>query len=892
MEFEKSKIQKLIFDVQYFEQESAGSMQNKIISDFNNYLVKILDKNLDKYTQQRIIKAAKVELDLGVLTKADLENNLSQIFEKKLESYLKSLKIKIENRNLPSGFEETSLDDYIYNFLYLYFKNGVIPWNLLELGEANRLEYWLSFLYNLNVELSQSLGVLFVEENARKRLITLIKQSKQQHLMLSKLFLPEVISDKANVERIILIVVESITKNYPSIALIIQTQFFIWLASKQQLSNTKELNELQLANNFYTFLEQSFPSVALQLLALIIENGKEKVASDFEEQFFHSLNEIYFGNIVDRYAIKYLRKEVIDISPLRESYFNDFLRINFQHQQELIIDVTQKIITQVIQIFPTEKKEKIEGVVRSLILDSLKTVSLPDDLGQWFKNLLDEISLVFGVGTHQTVKEYLIQEQDKLADKFKLDKTIDQIELPSLTITIEQDEFNIKLQQAVIYFELFQSYGARALESIFHEPIKVLTQLIIWLKEEHPGTYKKIIKSMQGEISPLWRRFIVDDTPKEFSQHFEYSKQITESVGEDLILEILVKGYLPSHETHRIGLGKIKSGISSFIEKNPEKIKNLIAAHSEKLDSAISYLRMLLSPESFKKVEKLFSVAEIDKGVELSDEIVELSKFQLLIPIALEHKLSNEQKNILINYIKKQVDTRNTEFAIYLISLKKDELQIISDLLPASYSNKINQLIKTFKQKYKPDRESEDQIEPELEKQEEFRKFAEGEVIYLRNAGIVLLNPYLTMLFNRLELTENKKFKDDNAKIKAMQLVQYIGTSDEKPEEHDLVLNKVLVGLDPYEPLGDLQILTTEEKEMCDGLIDAIIKNWSVLKNTTRNNLRASFFIRNGKLLFEENNWRLSVEQKSIDVLLDKLPWSYSMIKLPWMEYPLMVEWR
>ncbi|MEM9214098.1 MAG: contractile injection system tape measure protein [Cyanobacteria bacterium P01_F01_bin.150] len=40
-----------------------------------------------------------------------------------------------------------------------------------------------------------------------------------------------------------------------------------------------------------------------------------------------------------------------------------------------------------------------------------------------------------------------------------------------------------------------------------------------------------------------------------------------------------------------------------------------------------------------------------------------------------------------------------------------------------------------------------------------------------------------------------------------------------------------------------------------------------------------------------EQNWTLRVEQMAIDVLLTRLPWGVSMVKLPWMDGLLTVEW-
>jgi hypothetical protein len=37
--------------------------------------------------------------------------------------------------------------------------------------------------------------------------------------------------------------------------------------------------------------------------------------------------------------------------------------------------------------------------------------------------------------------------------------------------------------------------------------------------------------------------------------------------------------------------------------------------------------------------------------------------------------------------------------------------------------------------------------------------------------------------------------------------------------------------------------------------------------------------------------WKITIERKGQDLLLDRLPWSYSIIKLPWIKGMINVEW-
>lgn len=49
--------------------------------------------------------------------------------------------------------------------------------------------------------------------------------------------------------------------------------------------------------------------------------------------------------------------------------------------------------------------------------------------------------------------------------------------------------------------------------------------------------------------------------------------------------------------------------------------------------------------------------------------------------------------------------------------------------------------------------------------------------------------------------------------------------------------------------------------------------------------------MRNGLLNETANRWTLTVEKKAYDLLIQKSPFSFSIIKFPWMEKPLHIDW-
>lgn len=167
-----------------------------------------------------------------------------------------------------------------------------------------------------------------------------------------------------------------------------------------------------------------------------------------------------------------------------------------------------------------------------------------------------------------------------------------------------------------------------------------------------------------------------------------------------------------------------------------------------------------------------------------------------------------------------------------------------------------------------------------------------GNAIYVTNAGMIILGPYIPMLFDRLGLTEDAVFKDKISVHKAIHILQYAVTGVAEAEEQELILNKIICGMEIHEPVERTMLLVPEEKELVDGLLKAVIANWSILKNTSIEGLRESFLQRNGRIVIEEDRYVLTIEEHAFDMLLDQIPWSIGKLKMSWMKKLIEVIWR
>jgi hypothetical protein len=162
--------------------------------------------------------------------------------------------------------------------------------------------------------------------------------------------------------------------------------------------------------------------------------------------------------------------------------------------------------------------------------------------------------------------------------------------------------------------------------------------------------------------------------------------------------------------------------------------------------------------------------------------------------------------------------------------------------------------------------------------------------IYINNAGLVLFNPYITTFLSKLGMTEKGKFKDEESTFRSVHLLQLLVT-EATYEEHELVLNKILCNL-PVSSAVPMNIeLKASEKQLAKELIEVTMKRWKKGSSGSKESFRASFINRDGRLSMINEEWHLKVDKRGYDVILQTLPWSYGMIKLPWMLKPLIVEW-
>jgi hypothetical protein len=170
-----------------------------------------------------------------------------------------------------------------------------------------------------------------------------------------------------------------------------------------------------------------------------------------------------------------------------------------------------------------------------------------------------------------------------------------------------------------------------------------------------------------------------------------------------------------------------------------------------------------------------------------------------------------------------------------------------------------------------------------------------GDPIYVDNAGLVLVGPFLPHLFRSLDMLVAEdgrtRLRGGETVSRAVHLLQYLADGRCSAPEPLLVLNKILCGVSIETPVEAAIEPSMIERDLCGDLLGAVIARWAIVANSSVSALRETFFQREGRLVRKDEAWHLTVSRKTLDVLVDRVPWTVSLIYNDWMPHPLHVTW-
>ncbi len=401
------------------------------------------------------------------------------------------------------------------------------------------------------------------------------------------------------------------------------------------------------------------------------------------------------------------------------------------------------------------------------------------------------------------------------------------------------------------------------------------------IKTEIAGINKDILSKSEANILSEINLFI-DSKNSKNKRNIEWT---------DTINYFIAYGALPPNQGNQTP-EEIYQNLNRLAKSNPlfwkisfhnwskrkNKLNHLLAIYPEDKQKE---LLTLIHP----KLEKqLAFVLELEKDGELKLKTNKaVKKIEELVPHIMEiwsktfvsiTDVNDILIPILVNYLPLKSIKDNDLIAL----LKKKETSAIGD--KKEVLGAINRLIEENKalKKEKP---------IDLEKTE-----ISKEGIAITNAGLIMVWPFIATLFSKVGLTEKNKFIDDQSQQRAVLLTQYLTNFSTEFNEGDLILNKLLCGMQISDFVDITIVLSDYEKETATMLLGAVINNWEKLNKTSVNTLQETFLQRNGIIQKHERDAKLLVESKAYDLLLKTIPWNISMIQTTFMKNRLLVEWR
>lgn len=372
------------------------------------------------------------------------------------------------------------------------------------------------------------------------------------------------------------------------------------------------------------------------------------------------------------------------------------------------------------------------------------------------------------------------------------------------------------------------------------------------------------------------------------------------------LISALMLGSLRSDYQFRPALAKLI--VAVFIKKDLAKLlSDKIIQHntSETIESVSDKIVQLNKSDSFEfLLDRIIQLNNIDAFKLLSDKIELLNNNDTieLFSDKVFH-LSNSNAVLIRSALLK--DDKQADILKNSIEIIKDKLainKISKDEDIARYDN-VNKDEDTNKNTNK----DKGVLKSKSEQKSESDSIILDDSQIITNAGLVILYPFISTFLSRTGHIENREFISERAKEEAAVLLQLLvtgmpeaellnGETEEKWfEEHQLLLNKILVGLPLETPLPAITSFSTQALEEyaaeADKAVSHAINSWPLLSRTSVSAFREMFLKHEGRLGAGSGGWDLHIERDSFDVLIDKLPWPISIVKYPWSEKTLFVNW-
>ena len=907
-------IRKLIFDLEIENEKKYFPVSNQISMNINDSFLKQLDNIFGKF-KDNYYKIKSLEINIGDLNFNELVN-LENIIIDHINTYLESnlLKFDIESRNI---------NELLINYSY----NGYLPWWASNKKKVNEF-----IKKNLKNDISLTHDILVRDFKSFKRIKEILNKST------FKLLLKTIL--KKNFSSFLKIVD---FRNFLEIE-ILQSQYLKSNQETESYSIFKTLKDFKqndkknlikdvlkkeiidrdlsqknigkiLVKEKYSFLKSEFDKISIQkkenILKYLISNfSYNRDFEKFKELFFKSNTDYYQNEINPKKKFKTFKDLFFD-----QIFFIDFFKKNLSNEQLVLSFSKLSLIdsnNQFFLDFLRKNNVKIFNIERELV--SLYKKLPFSNLSQKKFNLILRYWTLKFIGSKKT---NLISQEFLLTLLMEMEKDF-VLNIKSLKSYINYSENQDLKKSIYVFIEKNNFIGLSKSEKEKREII-VLIKILLKNKEykylkdilNSDDIIYKIIPQLKNEslIEKLIEEEIININQK---TKLKYKRKKSSEQNEKLDLNFKDLIYFVEFGSVIIKKEKIYEKdflkiIKNMFENNFFLLKKYVHSWSKNQFKISRFIKILEATNGLNIIKPLIHV-NFESYLKIFDSLIKktnLNITKLIIDKKLKLKYLDilKKQNKLFGYFLLKIWSKNNLIVespsifvkkIILNILKENQIDIenlykslekINNTNDKLERNILNDFIKILNEKnyIKKKREIKDSSEELISNDLE-----DGVTVF--NSGLVLIWPYLYALFSKLGYVSEEKYINDLSKNKAIISTIFLVTGRTKVKNENLLLNKILCGID-YDFLVDSSIELNEfEIETCNLALKSVINRWEKIKNI--NDLRRWFLQREGLIIEKKDEFNLIVKNKPQDALIKFIPWGFMMIKSKIMKKRITINWR
>ncbi|NEO20897.1 contractile injection system tape measure protein, partial [Moorena sp. SIO4A5] len=529
-------------------------------------------------------------------------------------------------------------------------------------------------------------------------------------------------------------------------------------------------------------------------------------------------------------------------------------------------------------LFSISSESKTQVDKFKLIEDNLLHIASSNRINypEFLKNIVAKIEHLVreGKGFKSQLTEILdrIQIPSQDTQLIRAEERASQLEIFSNFIQTGILSENLSKQQLEQYCDRLITNSPNQVKYIVQQSLKNSKQLQRLIYQFSDSILLKIARLFTGDSVPFIADYNTDIKP--VLEQLEQTRNIPAAKLRLEIWQGLLFSLSSDSKTKLDKLKLVQDNLLHIATSNrinyPEFLKNIVAKIEHLVRQGKGFKSRL--PEILDRIQIPSQETQFIKEREQLEHLLR----------ELQHLDFNSQ---ILPQHKQQINQLKTEIEILLNEINNPaQVQRSSDLI--TRFKQLQKSIQTLKLNIQQELKSNQTRFPDV-----VNTFSDSDEIYIYNAGLILLWPFLTRFFVKIGLVQDKIFINTISAERAALLLQYLVDNSTEIPEHSLPLNKILCGIDLLEPIDTNLEITPQERAECENLLYAVIQNWSILKNTSIEGFRTAFLQRNGMVRVRDGSWLLQVERETYDILLDRIPWSIRVVKLPWMDNILYVEW-